>query len=327
MRGIFKIVTEDMNAELTKVFTRDKVTKALQQLHPTEAPRPDGMSAIFFHKHWDIIGLSITNMVLNVLNSNMPMTKINKTNIALIPKTNRPSKMVEFRPISLCNTTYKLISKVLANRLKPILPSIITENQSAFIPNRLILDNVLVAFEFMHDLNHKVEGMDNYMSIKLDMSKAFDKDECNFIKKVMEKMGFAKKWVDLIMLCISSMSYSIIVNGEACGNISPSRGIRQGDPLSPYLFLLSAEGFSALIHKAARDNQIRGMSIGRGCPKITHLLFADDSLFFAKQRSLSVRSLLTSLIVMKRLRSKKLTPISLLFFSTQTLLKRERKEF
>ena len=165
------------------------------------------------------------------------------------------------------------------------------------------------------------------MSIKLDMSKAFNRVEWNFIKEVREKMGFAKKWVDLIMLCISSVSYSIIINGEACGNVIPSRGIRQGDPLSPYLFLLCAEGFSTLTHKAARDNQIRGMSIGRGCPKITHLFFADDSLFFAKQRSLSVRILLTSLIVMKRLRGKKLTPISLLFFSAQTLLKRERKEF
>ena len=184
-----------------------------------------------------------------------------------------------------------------------------------------------MAFEFMHYLNHEDDRKENYMSIKLDMSKAFNRVEWNFIKEVTEKMGFAKKWVDLIMLCISSLSYSIIINGEACGNVIPSRGIRQGDPLSPYLFLLCAEGCSTLTHKAARDNQIRGMSIGRGCPKITHLLFADDSLFFAKQSSLSVRSLLTSLIVMKRLRGKKLTPISLLFFSTQTLLKRERKEF
>ena len=78
----------------------------------------------------------------------------------------------------------------------------------------------------MHYLNHKVEGMDNYMSIKLDMSKTFDRVEWNFIKEVMEKMGFAKKWVNLIMLCISSVSYSVIINGEACGNITPSRGIR-----------------------------------------------------------------------------------------------------
>ena len=193
--------------------------------------------------------------------------------------------MAEFRPISLCNNTYKLISKVQANRLRPILPSIITENQSAFIPDHLISDNVLVAFEFMHYLNHKVEAMDNYMSIKLDMSKTFDRVEWNFIKEVMEKMGFAKKWVNLIMLCISFVSYSVIINGEACGNITPSRGIRQGDPLSPYLFLLCAESFSALIHKAARDNQISGMSIGRGCPIITHLFFADDSLLFCKAKN------------------------------------------
>lgn len=151
--------------------------KALQQLHPTKAPGLDGMSAIFFHKYWDIVGPSITNMVLNVLNSNLPMIEINKTNISIIPKTNQPIRMTEFRPISLCNTTYKIISKVLANRFKAILPNIIFENQSAFTPNRLITDNVLVAFEFMYYLNHKSEGKENYMSIKLDMSKAFGRVE------------------------------------------------------------------------------------------------------------------------------------------------------
>ena len=188
-----KRVTEEMNTELTKVYTRDKVTKALQQLHPTKALGPDDMSAIFYHKYWDIVGPNITNMVLSVLNSNLPMNEINKTNISLIPKTNHPAKMTEFCSISLCNTLCKLISKILANRFKAILPSIISENHSAFTPDRLITDNVLVAFEFMHYLNHNSDGKENYMSIKLDISKAFDRVEWNFIKGVMEKLGFVKK--------------------------------------------------------------------------------------------------------------------------------------
>ena len=115
-------VTDEMNQWLIKEFTREEVVTALQQMHPTKAPGPDGMSTIFFQKYWDIVGNDITCMVLNVLNSNMSMVEINRTNIALVSKTNSSTKMTEFRPISLCNVNYKLISKVLANRLKAILP-------------------------------------------------------------------------------------------------------------------------------------------------------------------------------------------------------------
>ena len=215
-----------MNTELTKPFTREEVLKALQQLHPTKAPSPDDMSVIFFHKYWYNVGPSITNMVLKVLNSNLPMTEINKTNISLIPKTNQPARMTEFCPISLCNTTYKIFSKVLTSRFKAIIPNIISENQNAFTHNCLITDNVLVAFEFMHYLNHKSEGKGNYMSIKLDISKAFDRVEWSFIKGVMNKFGFVEKWINLIMNYVSSVSYSVLINGKACGNISPSRSIR-----------------------------------------------------------------------------------------------------
>ena len=121
-------VTEDMNESLTRVFTREEVVTALKQIHPTKAPAPDGMSAIFYQRYWDIVGSSVTNMVLNVLNNNLPISEINKTNISLIPKKNNPTKMTDFRPISLCNEIYKLISKILANRLKSFLPFIISEN-------------------------------------------------------------------------------------------------------------------------------------------------------------------------------------------------------
>ena len=170
-------VTDDMNARLTRNFSREEVVIALKQIHPIKTPGPDGMSAIFYQNYWSIVGDSVTNLVLNVLNGSMTIAELNKTNIALILKSRNPKRMVEFRPISLCNVIYKLISKTLADHLKNLLPQIITENQSAFTFDRLITDNVLVAFELMHYLNHKTLGKDSYMAAKLDMSKAFDRVE------------------------------------------------------------------------------------------------------------------------------------------------------
>ena len=277
------------------------------------------MSAIFFHNYWDIVGTNITNMVLNVLNSNAPMAEINKTNISLIPKTNHPTRMTELCPISLCNVTYKLISKVLANRLKTVMPSIISENQGAFTTERLISDNVLVAYEFMHYLKNKKGGKESFMSIKLDMSKAFDRVEWDFIRGIMMKLGFNNKLTNLIMHCVSSVSYSLIINGETFGHITPTRGIRQGDPLSPYLFLLCAEGLSALIHDVARNQQISGVSICRGCPIITHLFFADDSLLFYKANVQECQKLFSILQSYEAASGQKINADkSLVFFSPNT---------
>ena len=193
--------------------------------------------------------------------------------------------MTEFRPISLSNVVYKIIAKILANRLKAILPHIISENQSAFIFERLITDNVLTAFEFMHYLNNKRVGKDCSMTVKLDMSKAFDRVEWCFIEAAMEKLGFREKWISLIMHYITTVSYSIIINGFAYDCITPSRGLRQGNLLSPYLFLIYVEAFSSLIHSAARSKELNGISICRGCPSVTHLFFADNSLLFCKASS------------------------------------------
>ena len=130
----------------------------------------------------------------------------------------------------------------------------------------------------MHYLEHKKEGKENFMAVKLNMSKAYDRVEWGFIEGVMEKMGFHGKWIQLIMKCITTISYSVITNGAVHGCIFHTRGLRQGDPLSPYLFLLCADDFSSLIKEAARNQMLSGISICKGCPMVTHLFFAEQSL-------------------------------------------------
>jgi hypothetical protein len=148
-------VTSEANQRLLQPFTTDEVRMALFQMHPSKAPGPDGMSSFFFQKYWNIVRANVTAAVLSVLNSRKILRKINLTHISLIPKKKNLERMSEYRPISLCNVVYKIILKVLANRLKVVLPCIISDSQSVFVPGRLIKDNVSVAFEFIHKMKAK----------------------------------------------------------------------------------------------------------------------------------------------------------------------------
>ena len=304
-------VTAEMNAALTQEFSVEEVKAALGQMHPTKAPVLDGMSALFYQKYWDIVGLDVANMLLNVLNSNASITDINNTYITLVPKVKMPNRMKDFRLISLCNVAYKLLSKVPANHLKTVLPQIIYENQSAFLSERLITDNVLVAFELMHYLEHKKSGNNGYMAVKLDMSMAYDRVESDFIEKVMRRMDFHEKWIGWVLKCITTVSYSILINGEAHGNISLTRGLRQGDPFSSYLFLLCTEAFSAFIDDASNRQKLNGVSIYRGCPSVTHLFFRMTAYFFARLRGRKLACLWKSLSSMRQLQGKRSTQRSL----------------
>uniref|UniRef100_A0A2N9G7B6 Reverse transcriptase domain-containing protein n=1 Tax=Fagus sylvatica TaxID=28930 RepID=A0A2N9G7B6_FAGSY len=258
--NIQMVVTEEMNNQLIKEFTAEEVDVALKQMAPLKAPGPDGLPPIFYQHYWHLIGKDVTTAVLTCLNSGKILKAINHTYITLIPKVQNPEEVVEFRPISLCNVIYKIISKVLANRLKILLPTIVSESQSAFIPGRLITDNILVAFETLHHMQHQKTGKLGSMALKLDMSKAYDRVEWRYLKGVMEKMGFHKKWVTILMECVSTVSYSILVN----------------------------EDFHALIEKEKIAGTLQGVSISRGGPKISHLFFADDSLLFCKATTTDV---------------------------------------
>ena len=144
------MVTDDMQEFLSTEFTAEEVKVALFQMGPTKSPGLDGMNALFYQKFWHVVGESIVIAVLDFLNNGNMLPNINHTNIVLIPKVKNPKRMSEFRPRSLCNVIYKIISKVLANRLKQILPQIISPSKSAFVPGRLITDNVLVEYETLH---------------------------------------------------------------------------------------------------------------------------------------------------------------------------------
>ena len=148
--------------------------------------------------------------------------------------------------------------------------------------DRLITDNVLVAFEKMHHINLKKIGAKGEMAIKLDMSKVYDRVEWARVDKIMEKLEFHPRWRNLMMQCISSVTYAVRINGKLSGHIIPSRGLRQGDPLSPYLFLFCVKGLSALIKKATTDGLVEGIFVCRGGPCLSHLCFVDDNLIFYK---------------------------------------------
>ena len=146
-------VSPSRNHMLNRDFTTREVEQALKQMHPQKASGPDGMPPLFFQHFWSISGEEVTKTVLDFLNLGIFPPNFNETHIVLIPKVNDPKIVTDFRPISLCNVVYKIASKAIANRLKKILPTIISDTQSAFVNGRLITDNVIVAFEAMHHIS------------------------------------------------------------------------------------------------------------------------------------------------------------------------------
>ena len=219
-----KKVTTAMNLILDAPFTEDEISKALFSMGPNKSPGVDGFTAGFFQKHWDLVKDDVVPAVLDFLNGGVMPEDINKIVLVLIPKVKHPQFLSQYRPISLCNVLYKICSKVLANRLRIIIDDIIGEEQSAFIPGRLIADNVLTAYECIHYLKRK-KGKIGGCVIKIDMAKAYDRVEWQYLQEIMLALGFSEAWTQRIMECVRMVSFSVRVNGEYSSFFKPSKGL------------------------------------------------------------------------------------------------------
>ncbi|XP_048319507.2 uncharacterized protein LOC125418867 [Ziziphus jujuba] len=218
-------------------------------------------------------------MVQNVFRSGLLLRDINRTFMVLIPKVTGVTEVKHLRSISLCNTTYKIIAKILANRLKQVIKKIISPSQSVFVPRRWIGENAILANEVLHSMNRK-KGMKGIIGIKVDMQKAYDRVDWVMISRILILFGFSDKVAKLVLNCISSISMELLLNGSIFDKIPMERGLWQGDPLSPFLFILMAKLLSRMLFKWEIDRKITGMKFGCSSPSVTHLLFGDDVIIF-----------------------------------------------
>jgi hypothetical protein len=274
------IIYDATNSNLCKEFTTDEISDALFQIGPLKAPGPDGFSAQFFQRNWATLKEDVVRDVQVFFDSGQMPLGVNDTRNVLLPKKEDPNQLKDFRPISLCNVIYKVISKCLVNRIRPLLHDLIAPMQSAFVSGQMIMDNVLIAFECLHALENRNNSCKKFGALKLDLTKAYDRVDWGFLDGVLTRLGFQCKWIQWIMTCVTTIRYSVCFNSVSLEPFKPSRGMRQGDLLSPYLFLFVADGLSKLIQKEANDQRLKELRICRRAPGISYLLFADDMLLF-----------------------------------------------
>jgi hypothetical protein len=250
-------------------------------MHPWKAPGPDGFPACFYQKAWDIVGGTMWNFVDKVWKNPSVISEVNHTDICLIPKVTQPDHVKQFRPISLCNTNYKIVSKVVVERLKECITDLVSPFQTGFVPGRNIHENIVVAKEMMHSM-HRMKGKRGFFAIKVDLAKAYDKISWEFIWRVLMEIKFPEVLINVIMHSVTSVLTNVKWNGARAEFFKPQRGIRQGDPISPYLFVLCMDKLSHLIMHAVEEGRWNGIKAGRHGPVVSHLMFADDLLLFGE---------------------------------------------
>jgi len=274
------------NKELDQDITEEEIRVVTFSMQQDKAPGPDGFIVAFYRHHWETIKKDFVRMIKNVFRNHKLGENTKSSHIGLIPKEVNPLSFDRFRPISLCNVSYKIVTKILANRLKKFLPLLISENQGGFAPSRQITDNVILIQEAIHSsLNRGERGM----IIKLDMANAFDRVDYSFLTAVLKKFGLSNNFISIINGCISNPWTAPLINGRPSNYFRSSRGLRQGCPLSPFLYIIMAETLSIHLEHLRRQKEITGICIERGIKEINHSLFADDTLIIGGASSLMAR--------------------------------------
>nr|XP_027083663.1 uncharacterized protein LOC113705962 [Coffea arabica] len=269
LQHIPAILTDEENDLLEQFPSEVEIRNAVFTMDGESAPGPDGYTVCSFF-----------------CGAELPRA-ITATSIALIPKVGHPQDFSQFRPISLCNFINKLISRILADRLARVLPRIISPQQSGFVRGRLISDNFLLAQELISNIGRTSRNAD--VALKLDMSKAYDRVSWIFLTTVLRRFGFREQWIDRIWRLVSNVWFSVLINGASVGFFKSTRGLCQGDPLSPGLFIIGAEVLSRSLNQLVEHREFKCFSVPRGCPRITHLSYADDVLVFTGASSASLR--------------------------------------
>ncbi|KAJ9536687.1 hypothetical protein OSB04_un000160 [Centaurea solstitialis] len=255
-----------------------EIQDAMFQIGKDKAPGSDGFSSQFFKAAWEVVGRDVMVAIHNFFYRGHLAKELNHTLICLLPKKPNASSVSDFRPISCCSVLYKCISKVIVNRMKPFLDGLVDRSQSAFIPGRRIVDNILMAHELV--CGYHLDSGRPRCAFKIDLRKAYDMVDWRFLINMLEGFGFHPVLVAWIKEMLSTTTYSVAVNGESWGHFHGKRGIRQGDPLSPYLFTLVMEGFAMTFKQCILEaNRFR---YHPGCLEVelTHLCFADDIFVF-----------------------------------------------
>ncbi|KAJ0544992.1 putative RNA-directed DNA polymerase transcription factor SBP family [Helianthus annuus] len=278
----------EQKTTISAPFSCEEVLYAIRECKGGKAPGPDGFTFHFFRRYWDLLKPMVMKLMADFFVSGRISSGCNASFVALIPKKTDPQVINDFRPISLIGSIYKIVAKTLANRLKPVMGALISPHQAAFVGGRNILDNPMIISELVSWKKHKKEKL---MIFKVDFQKAFDSLNWKFLFKTMEYLGFPDVWLNWVKGCLESGRGSVLVNGSPTGEFSFKRGLRQGCPMSPYLFILAMEVVGMFMRRAVDLGLFHGVKTPNEGPCISHLCYADDVLFIGEWSEHNIVSL------------------------------------